>query len=613
MISRRPWLLFALAGYPWAHLSLAQTGTAPGGFGSPPPLPGSPGATTTPGPLDPRPKPAKSAAETKEEEEGKDEPAEPPKKPVTPPPVEPGTKPPNPFGFDDPPLPTDPQRPGILAPGNRDFGTNGASSSFGGPRPLVTPSQSSEQTGTQPKKREENPINFTAPGFFGSVRQNFSSGEGRFAKPRYRYGGSIGMGFDDNYQQTPTNTGQDASVSVQIIPAVPELTTTQTTREFVGFRFFNGVFNPVYRTNTSEVVLRPAQPEQRIETPIPAIPESPRLFSVITTADVFFNTQWAKSREAFTLDLRLGMEYYWDREIDPLQYNGSLSLLYIRKLSSRMQLTANSSITHQTQPDFSQVNVNADSGTGGSGVTNAQLKFDLGYRWAPRFNTNTSASAQMVMYDSTGVNASNNLLDVTLSNELRYIWSSKTTYVLETRYTMSNYLEDPLRNSTTIFVLLGADKRWSRRLTTTARLGQALRTFDEGGNQSSPYGELAATYQPSSRSQFSLNSRYGFEATQQAGEQNVTFRTSLNYSRALTPKLSAVLGLTYLQSTLTFPSAAEEVEFVNDTIDGSATLSYRFNRRFNMNARYSYTNLTTSLGLQDYDRSRFFLTGSYEF
>lgn len=419
------------------------------------------------------------------------------------------------------------------------------------------------------------------------------------------------MGFDDNYQQTPDNTGQDPSVVVQIIPEVPELSTTQTTKEYVGLRFQGGAFVPVYRTNTSKVILRPFQPEQRIETPIPGVPESPRLSSIITTADVFFNTQWVKPREAFTLDLRLGAEYYWDREVDPLQYNGTFSMLYVRKLNSRAQFTSNANISHQTQPDFSQVNVNAD--TAGTGVTNALLKFDLGYRWSPRFNTNTSLAGQLVMYDSQGSNAANNLLDLTLSNELRYVWSPKSTYVVETRFTSSDYLDDPLRNSTSVFLLLGADQRWSRKLNSVVRLGQGFRSFDSGGSQAAPYGELSVNYQINSRSQLGLTSRYGFENTQQAGEKNITFRTSANYSRALTRKMSGVLAVTYVQSTVTVPTAAGETDFTNETFDASATLAYRFSRKFNVNARYTYTALSTSTGFADYDRSRFFLTGSYEF
>jgi hypothetical protein len=42
-------------------------------------------------------------------------------------------------------------------------------------------------------------------------------------------------------------------------------------------------------------------------------------------------------------------------------------------------------------------------------------------------------------------------------------------------------------------------------------------------------------------------------------------------------------------------------------------LNYRFSRRFGMNARYSFTAQKTSSGFQDYDRSRIFLTGSYDF
>jgi hypothetical protein len=604
MILRKPWLWLVLAGCSWAHLAVAQTGT--GNAGSSPSGNASGTGTLGPDPLNPGATSDTTGTDAKKPAADKE------KKPADTTGGAGATKPParNPFGFDTP-LPEEPEkkRPSILTP-TPGIGPNGASSTFG------TGQQVEPGTEGQPQqsKPKENPLTYTAPGFFGQGQQSYTSGVGRFAKPRYEYGVTLGIGFDDNPLQTPDNTGRDASVIVQTIPAQPEIATFQTERRQTGVRFIGGAFRPVFETVERKVIIRPFQPEQRVETPVPGVPEQPRTSSVVATADLYFNTQWARARSLFRFDLRLGAEYYTDRKTDPLNYNGSLSLLYLRKMSARMQFTANATISHSTQPDYSAINLNTQSRGGGGAYTNANAKFDVSYRWAPRFSTDTSLALQTILYDESGTNSGNSFYEATLGNEFRYIWSPRMTAVADLRYTVSRYFDDPTRDSDTVYVLFGLDQKWSRRLTSSFRLGESIRAFDMGGaKQSSPYGELTVTYQPDARSQIGLNSRYGFEQTQRAGDESVTFRTSLNYSRAFTPRFSGALSLNYVDTQTTSNLLGIETESELETLDGTLALTYKFSRRFSMNARLSYTLNQTNTGFNDFDRTRIFLTGSYDF
>lgn len=601
---RQPWLLLVLAGCTWPRLAEAQTGTP----GSPAgPTPGAPfGNPASPAPGANTPKPAPAAAGTTEATEE----TTPPPVPPPPLPTEPTTpaNPSNPFGFDEPKAPTTPRSNSILTPGTgaEGLGPNGASSSFGNPN---FNSQPSTEGGTSPRA-QDNATTFSAPGFFGGGRQSFTTGEGRFAKPRFRYGVSVGMGFDDNYRQSTDFPGTEDTIFVQVIPAVPEIATFRTVTRLVDVPGnFGGQFDKVPVQVREKVVLRPFQPEQRIETVIPGIPAQPRQATIISTADASFNAQWAKAREAFTLDLRLGAEYYFDREKDPLEYSGSMSLFYVKKYSSRLQLSVNASASHQSQPDYSQVNVSTN--LGGGSVSTAQFKADAGYRWSPRFATSTSAAVQLIYYQD-GPNALSSFYEVTLGNEFRYIASPRTTYILEGRIASTSYLETPIRDANTVYLLLGLDQRLSRKLQSALRLGGVTKTFTVGEKQTSPYGEWSVTYQPTSRSQLALTSRYGFEATDAANQKNVTFRTGLTYTRALTPRLSGSLSANYVtsQTTTTIPGA-DALESKSTIFDSNLGLTYRFNRKFSLSGRYSYTN--SAQEFSEYDRSRFFLTGTYDF
>jgi hypothetical protein len=95
-------------------------------------------------------------------------------------------------------------------------------------------------------------------------------------------------------------------------------------------------------------------------------------------------------------------------------------------------------------------------------------------------------------------------------------------------------------------------------------------------------------------------------------------RVSLDASPRATPTRSAPDSLgslsgNYIRTNTTSAAATGDVESTQTIYDASLLFQYTFTRRFSMNARYSYTLSTSSFGFNDYDRSRFFLTGEYEF
>jgi hypothetical protein len=447
----------------------------------------------------------------------------------------------------------------------------------------------------------------TAPSFYGAPRQILTPGQGRFARPRYRYSVSMGIGFDDNTQQTPDREDIADQVVRQVIPAEPEVAVFQEVREPTGKQIFlGGAFRPEFRTVQKKVVLRPAQPEQVIETPIPGFEFAERNASIVSKLDGHVDVQWANARELFTMDLRAGAEYYWNRDKDPLEFTGSLGATYVRKLGPRMSFSGNASLSYQSQPDYSQVNVVDTPGSTSYFVGN--VKLDLTYRWASHFSTVTSVTGSSIMYQ--GAQTGGSYYEVGLGNEFRFVQSPHTTWVIETRYSQLKYLESVDGAISTLFLLLGSDWTMSRRLRMTVRLGEALRSFEAGGKASSPYGELGVIYQPSRRDQFSLTGRYGFEQTRTASEESIVSRISAAYTRTFNPRFSGSLSANYVRSAIT---NALNVENTNTVYDASLVLQYMFTRRFSMNARYSYTLSKTTQGFSDYDRSRFFLTGEYEF
>jgi len=620
MKQTRPWIPLFLAGCAWTQVLVAQTG---GGFGGA----GTTGGTTGGGTTTPSGPPRGTPQETEEEEiypgtgQKKRGTGTKPRTggttggtqtgttPGTTGGTVPGgtTKPADPFGFGDPTAPAPP------------FGAasdQGASTTFGADPRNVTPkpdeSQDQEIAPIQPPAEAPS---YTAPSFYGSARQIFTAGQGRFARPKFRYGVSFGIGFDDNTFQTPDNAEDiPKQVIEQVIPAVPEVAVFQPQRELIGFtnqqRPGGTVRVPNYRVVQKKIVLRPAEPERVVQTEVPGIDFGERQSSVISKLDLNMDVQWANPRTVFTLDMRAGGEYYWSRDESPFEYNGALAVMYLRRISPRVQVSANANLTYQSQPDYSQVNlIDAATAPGSdSSFFAGSAKLDLSYRWSARFSTVTSLSGNTVLYQ--GDRKDSSFWEATLGNEFRYIQSRKTTWVAELRYSQLQYLQGIAGAINTAFVLVGSDWSVSRKFRMTTRLGEALRTFETGGKATTPYGEVALIYQPDRRNQFSLSGRYGFEQTTNVTDENLVTRFSLAYTRTFSPRLVGSLTGNYVENEVTSAGGANSQTQI---YDAAMFLQYTFNRHFSLNARYSYTLSNTSTGTNDYDRGRFFLTGRYDF
>ena len=335
----------------------------------------------------------------------------------------------------------------------------------------------------------------------------------------------------------------------------------------------------------------------------------PRQGSGFTTVSGHWDVQWAKPRTVFTLDVNLGATFYWNRDRHSEDYNNRLAMVIVHRIDPRTQVTANVNFSYLSQPDYSNVFA-SQSAVGGDYITTS-TKFDLLHRWAPHFSTNTSVALDLLYYtQSSSGGLSNSYLNYTFGNEFRFSSSPRLTWILEGRYSLQDYIDNSALNSGTAFFLGGVDWIWSRRLTTSVRAGAALRSFDSGGSTTDPYLELSARYQTSRRSSLSVNTRYGYEQQNFVGNRDISYRLGLAYQHALTYRLSGDLGFNLIHTDSTPATGAGSS---TNTYDFNAGLQYRLNRHLSLGARYFYTQLNSSTGLQDYNRNRVLFSADYEF
>ena len=439
-----PLALLVLAGYSWGDVTLAQDPAAPA----------NPAGTDAPAAKTP----AADAASTRAATE----------------------KPSNPFrtGASTRTGGTSKKSPFAYNTGDTEPSTPKAARKFTDPDPEAEKAAASaSREATEPK--------FVAPSFYGRGPQVVTPGQGQYARPKFRYGLSVGIGYDDNTDQTPTVS----------------LSNVARPRNRSGFTYVNG----------------------------------------------HWDAQWLKPRTVFTVNLEAGGDFYWDRPGNSSDFNARLGLLYINKIDQLTQFSANASFAYLSQPDYS--NYYASSSQAGGDYFAGSTKFDLSHKWAPHFSTTTSASVNLLKYaeDSPG-QLSNSYWNFTFGNEFRFQSGPRHTWVAEARYGLDEYIDNTALNSQTVYILGGLDWIASRYLTATFRAGASIRSYDVGGTSTAPYAEMSLNYRTGRHSTLTLNGRYGFEQSTTAGDENLSYRLGLLYQRAFTSRFSGNAGFNFIHT-----------------------------------------------------------------
>ncbi len=464
----------------------------------------------------------------------------------------------------------------------------GAASAFGGP-------QTDEATSS---RLQPAPTTFSVPGLYGQGTQVFTAGSGRLARPSFRFGGNVSMGYDDNIFQTPTRgaSTRDQKVQVLVDPGTPA-----TTKEVV---VPSG--DPLVPNTISTVVVPGTDPKFRTQK-IPGIRAPEREGSFITRASGSFDMQLATRQTLFTFDFSGGVDYYWNRPNDPEDYNGSLALIYLRKLNGRTQFTMEAHASYQSQPDFSQVN-SPTSNQVGSYIT-ANLKADLSYRLTPRFSTVISVTYDTIYYVEKAMEQ--DTFDTTGAGvQLRYLVSPRWTLLGELRYSTTTHSAADALNTSSVTAIVGGELSLSRRMAATLRIGAATQTFEDSGeSKTTPYGEGTLNYRLGAATSVSWNGRYGYEVASTPDTQQVVLRTGLSLNQTFSPRLQGSLGVNYVHTT----TETSLVDIAQDTIDSNLSLSYALTRRWSLSLNYTYTTLLMDDELQNYYRQRVFLGASFGF
>ena len=342
--------------------------------------------------------------------------------------------------------------------------------------------------------------------------------------------------------------------------------------------------------------------------------QAPVKGSLVTIATEGMELLLAQSRVALSLSANAGAQYYWSRDNNPLLPTGGLNLVFGYKLTPRAQFSAIVNGLYTNQPTQSMVNGLTQSSGKGCFVGNS--KFDLLYRWAPRFSTDTSYSLNGTQQQDSALNSSDYITQ-TFGQSLRYDFSRLVTGVLEGRYAQRSF-SNPLagsisKDTQTYSLLVGADLTLSRLFSGSFRVGDSTQKYDAPGisNSSAPYGEATLNYLLTKNTAMSLDGRYGYDDGMY-GQDAKSARGGLSLTHVFTPKLRGSLGVNYNHtgaSSSKFTATSASV----DALDFTAGTSYALTQKLSLFGNVTHTRRTSPNALQEMTKNVYYLGATYQY
>jgi hypothetical protein len=233
------------------------------------------------------------------------------------------------------------------------------------------------------------------------------------------------------------------------------------------------------------------------------------------------------------------------------------------------------------------------------------------YLWAPRFSTATSYTVVAIKYQDAAIGMSQDQIQNTFGHEFRFLLTPTTTISADYRFQVVTFA-DSTRDSTTHFFLGGIDHTFSPRFNISFRGGEEFRSYQADGDKSGPYFEGTLNYAIGKRTTVSWNNSYGIEdSSVTANGIRHTFRSGLQVSQQVTPKITATLSFDYEHDQ----NDAVTEQFFGFTFTVSPAfaendLALRFNLRYaitphlGIDLGYDRAQVISDLSFREYSRNR---------
>lgn len=294
---------------------------------------------------------------------------------------------------------------------------------------------------------------------------------------------------------------------------------------------------------------------------------------------------------------------------DDLFYNTRALFNISHSFSRRLVVANNFYMTYEIEPNY------------GAGVTTGRRNghyvygynnTTLAYAWTQKLRTTTGYTIDGIKYvDDSMLGRFEDRLSHTFSQQVSYALSSRSQLIAEYRFRYTDYLHPPSRvngidyinpDYFSHYILVGVDRAWSDRLTSSIRAGVELYESDRTSD-ASPYVEGSLNYALGHRTHVRWYVQAGHDGSE-VGTFNsrYSYRTGIIASHQFTKRLNGYGGIHYVHSDFDASGDMESVK--EDELNASVGLTYNFWQNLSLDANYSFTTVASDELFREYDRHR---------
>ncbi|MBM3859298.1 MAG: hypothetical protein FJ395_06575 [Verrucomicrobia bacterium] len=303
--------------------------------------------------------------------------------------------------------------------------------------------------------------------------------------------------------------------------------------------------------------------------------------------------------------------YYWERTGgDKYDQSHVIDLIFSHRFTPRFQLDITDNFRRGISPSLVEIisgveYIRQEQGDYCFNNLTTTLTYNLTRLWT----LSVYNSWELWSYDNA--NAADQDRDVFSPGfSINYLLTPATTVGFNLRFGLVDY-DDPgpnnEKNSTSITPFLFVSHLFNPQFSAQLSVGATMSETENNQESSSPYVSGSLTYRYSRNGTASIGASYFLYTHDQYGYRTAeTMATYLQLSHAITQKLTARLGVTYIHSEMGSPSFDVPVPIADPSEDAwrfNIGATYAFTRWLFGEANYEYLH-SSGIGGGSYDRNR---------
>jgi len=308
----------------------------------------------------------------------------------------------------------------------------------------------------------------------------------------------------------------------------------------------------------------------------------------------------------FSTSYTFDATYFQNRSGDQFDLSHDFLARYNHAFSDRFNLDVREEFRYATEPSL--LDATGTLFRNGAYIDNTSSA-EFTAKWTPLIGTVTTYTNNLLYYQDSNIAIEQNNMENTLNQDLNFaIWP---TYTLEFGgiYDTVSY-EYLSRGFTNYTGDVGGDWQALPALVIGTRIGATVTDADSVGTSTSPYASVTANWRLGKRSSLDFNYVHNVvtsDVVTSTGQEADRVTTKFKYD--ITPSITSHLEGIYTHSDYTsqllLPGTISS--FTEDVVAIDTGFDYHFNKNFDFDLGYLFSDVSSQLTFREYTRNQVYL------